>query len=118
MLPPVFPVLNIPEIQAHVGSSPARIFDFQDVPQDCTKPYIAFTQVANSPFDGLKGAPCADLDVIQIDVYALDKAQCRAIAKLVRAALYAQDICNQMTLQQKEVDTNLYRISIDADFIA
>lgn len=117
MLPSIFPLLNTPQIRAFVGSNPARIYDFDDAVQDGIKPYITFTQVSNTRYDALAGAPVADFDVVQIDIYALEKDQCRNLAKLVSATLYEKNHCNRLILQVKEPETKLYRISIEVDAI-
>lgn len=120
MLPAVFPLLNIPAIQAHVGT-PARIYDFGSAPQDVVKPYITFQDISGNPYQQLSGAPCADFDSIQIDIYAGpeegSRASIRALARAVRDALDNAGIANRLIIQTREPDTKLFRISIEADFI-
>lgn len=120
MLPAVFPVLNIPAIRAYVGV-PARIYDFGDAPQDVVKPYITFQNISDTPHNQLSGAPCADFDSIQIDIYAgpeeSGRASIRALARLVRDALDSAGIASRLIIQKREPDTKLFRISIEADFI-
>lgn len=121
MLPPVFPILNTPEIRSYVGTSPVRIYDFGSAPQDALKPYITFQDVAGSPHDQLSGAPCGDADLVQIDIYAgpeeSQKAIIRTLAKHVQSALDNAYITNRLVIQTRETDTKLFRISIEANFI-
>lgn len=121
MLPPVFPVIATAEVKAIVGTTPARIYDFNSAPQDAIKPYITFTNVTNAPFEQLSGAPRGDFDTVQIDMYAgpdeSGKVQIRMLALAVRKALDDAGIANRLIIQTRETDTKLFRISIEADFI-
>ena len=121
MLPNVFPTINVPTVQAYVGSAPARIYDFGSAPQGVVAPYITFSDAADAPYDQISGAPCGDFDTVQIDIYAgpddNQKAPIRALAKAVRDALDIAGIANRLIIQTRETDTKLFRISIEADFI-
>lgn len=118
MLPPVFKTLNIPDIQQFVGSNPARIYDFGHAPDGTAVPYIVFSQVAGAPHEQISGAPESDSDLVQIDCYADDRGQIRALASAVQAALDGAGQSNRISVQLYEGDTQLYRIGFDVDWIA
>ena len=121
MLPAVFPVIATAEVKAIVGTTPARIYDFDSAPQNVIKPYITFTNVSNAPYEQISGAPRGDFDTVQIDMYAgpddSEKTQVRALALAVRKALDDAGIANRLIIQTREPDTKLFRISVEADFI-
>lgn len=118
MLPNVFQILNVPTIAQHVGASPVRIFDFGIAPADVLRPYIVFSQVAGSPYANVSDAPNFDFDVVQIDIYADDRAKTRELAKAVQVTLDAAGVANRLSMQNYEPETKLYRITFDADFIS
>lgn len=117
MLPPIFKTLNIPEIQALVGNAPARIFDFGHAPDGAAAPYIVFSQVSGKPHEQIGGAPESDSDLVQIDCYAAERNQIRALAKAVQAALDDAGQSNRLVVQLYESDTKLYRIGFEVDWI-
>ena len=117
MLPKIFQILNTPEIQAFVGSDPVRIFDFGIAPQGTEAPYIAFNQVADSPYDQLSGAACADLSTMQIDIYSKGREEVREMAVIVKSIFDKKLMCNRLVFQTRETDTLLYRICIEVDVI-
>lgn len=121
MLPNVFPVLNTSEIQALVGN-PSRIYDFGSAPPGTKTPYITFWNVSGIPHGQLSGAPCSDYDTVQIDIYAgpsdSGRAQVRKLATLVRDALDNAGIANRLIIQNRDNETRLFRVSLEADFIS
>ena len=117
MFPPVFTTLNQPELQAFVGADPVRMYDFGTAPQSVERPYIIFTSISNAPHEQISGAPCSDVDVVQIDMYADSREQVRAMARVVRQILDNAGWSNRLNLQMYEPDTGLFRISMDCDFI-
>ena len=118
MLPPIFRTLNIPAIQALVGTNPARIYDFGHAPDGTAAPYIVFFQVGGAPHEQISGAPESDTDTVQIDCYAKDRAQIRTLAKAVQTALDAAGQSNRLVVQDYEADTGLYRIGLELAWIS
>ncbi|MYZ41419.1 tail completion protein gp17 [Schauerella aestuarii] len=120
MLAPVFKTLNVPAVAALVGT-PLRIYDFDSAPQGVQTPYITWLDVSGQPFDNISEAPQGDFDTIQINCYTGpaddSRAQARALALAVRNALDAALIHNRTIITTRETDTQLFRVSIEADFI-
>jgi hypothetical protein len=125
LLPLVFPVLNVPAIQALVGSSPARIYRHGSAPQGAAVPYITWFEVAGQPYDQISGAPDSDFDTVQIDCWAGNgdpttndgDVQVETLALAVRNALDAAGFSNRMVVNQRDPDTKRFHIGIEADFI-
>ncbi|ARP88621.1 hypothetical protein CAL13_08860 [Bordetella genomosp. 9] len=117
MLPPVFRLLAVPTVSAIVGADPVRIYRHGSAPQDVQKPYITWFSVDAQPYDQLSGPPCGDFDTVQIDCWSMDDEQVEALATAVRDALDAGGIANRLVIDQRETDTKLFRIAIQADFI-
>ena len=120
MQPPVFPTLNVAGVRAHVGDSPVRIYDFGSAPQNVVAPYIAWFS-SDQPNDNISDAPGSDRSMVQIDCYTgpadEGRAQVRALGLAVRNALDAAGFHNRVIIMTRETDTQLFRVSIEADFI-
>lgn len=116
MLPNVYQVLrNDSTVKSTVGT---RIYRHGSAPQDVTKPYITWFVVTGTPQDVLNAPPCHDFDTVQIDCWSETDTQIETLAYAVRAALDGQLISNRIIIDNRETDTKLYRIALEADFIA
>ena len=116
MLPNVYQALRSnATVASTVGT---RIYRHGSAPQDVAKPYITWFVVTGNPQDVLNAAPCHDKDTIQIDCWSETDNGVETLAYAVRAALDSQLISNRMVINNRETDTKLYRIAIEADFIA
>lgn len=114
MFPPVYRTIRTPEVAAIVGD---RIGRHGEVAQDEARPYIVWQIVTGNPHDQLSGPPTSDFTTIQIDCYHADDGGVETLASSVRAALDAELIVNRITVNNRDAQTRLYRVSIDADFI-
>lgn len=101
-----------------VSTVATRIYRHGSAPQDVQKPYITWSMVSGMPQDVLNAAPCHDRDMIQIDCWSESDTQVETLAYAVRSALDSQLISNRFILDNRETDTKLYRMSLEADFIA
>lgn len=116
MLPPVYALLAAtPAVVAVVGD---RIYGHGEAPQDTARPYITHFDVTDQPFDQISGTPCADRDTVQIDCWHQTKPGIRALAIAVRDAMDAAGHHNRVVVNTRETDTKLYRVALQADFIA
>ena len=114
MFPPVFKTLSTTAVTAIVGT---RIGRHGEVAQDEVRPYIVWQIVTGQPYDNLSAAPCGDFTVVQIDCYHQTDAGIQQLGVAVRAALDAAGVHNRVTVNNRDPDTRLYRLGIDADFI-
>lgn len=117
MLPKVFPVLTTPAVLAIVGGTPVRIFRHGAAPQDTAKPYVTWFEVTGQPYDQISGLPCGDFDSVQIDCWSMDDTQVETLARAVRDAVDAAGFSNRLVINHRDLDTKLYRIGLQADFI-
>ena len=85
---------------------------------ECTEAIYYLVLVAGTPENVLNAAPCSDRDTIQIDCWSESDEGIETLAYAVRAALDSNLISNRMVINNRESDTKLYRIAIEADFIA
>ncbi|WP_454674842.1 DUF3168 domain-containing protein [Achromobacter pestifer] len=120
MFPDVYRMLLTPQILALLGNPP-RIYDSGAAPQGVATPYLTWFVVVGDPHDHLSGPPESDADTVQLDCYAGPdgpaKKQVSALARAVRDALDEAFITNRLVIDNREPDTGLYRIALQADFI-
>lgn len=114
MFPPVYRTIRTTAVAAIVGN---RIGRHGEVAQDERRPYIVWQIATDNPHDHLSGPPVSDFTTVQIDCYHATDDGVESLAAAVRAALDAALIVNRVTLDHRDPDTRLYRVSIDADFI-
>ena len=101
-----------------VNTVGTRIYRHGSAPQDVAKPYITWSMVIGMPQDILNAAPCHDKDTIQIDCWSETDTGVETLAYAVRSALDSNLISNRIIIDNRETDTKLYRMAVEADFIA
>lgn len=116
MLPNVYQALR--SNAAVVNAVGTRIYRHGSAPQDVVKPYVTWFVVTGQPQDVLNAAPCHDRDTVQVDCWSETDTGVETLAYAVRDALDNKLISNRMVINNRETDTKLYRIAIEADFIA
>lgn len=114
MFPKVYQLLHAGAVQAIVGD---RIARHGTIAQGEERPYIVWSIATGIPYDNLSDAPTADFTTVQIDCYSPSDRQVQELAEAVRALLDGELIVNRVVVNQKEPNTKLYRVSLDADFI-
>jgi len=115
MLPPIFEILTTSlTVSGLVGT---RIYRHGSAPQNVLKPYITWFVINGQPEDQLSGAPCSDRDTVQIDIWSEGDAQVAQLALAVRDALDSEGVSNSLIINMREVETRLFRISFQAEFI-
>lgn len=117
MFPKVFRTIHTPAVAVIVGD---RIGRYGFVKQTEQRPYITWQIISGQPFDNLSSAPTGDFTTVQIDCYCGGEnadGQVEALATAVRAALDAGLICNRLVVNNRDPDTGLFRVGMEADFI-
>jgi hypothetical protein len=114
MFPKVYRTIRTPAVAAIVDT---RIGRHGEVSQTEQRPYITWQIVAGQPYDNLSSAPCGDFTTVQLDCYHPTDAGAEQLALAVRAALDAALICNRVVIDNRDPDTKLYRVGMEADFI-
>lgn len=115
MLPLIYPLLrSSATVKAIVDD---RIGRHGSMEQDAARPYITWFLVNGNPENQLSGAPCADVDTVQIDCYSMDDTQVETLAYAVRDALDGAGHLNRIVRNLRDPDTKLYVMSLEADII-
>jgi hypothetical protein len=115
MLPLIYQTLRA---NATVLSTVAtRIYRHGSAPQAVVVPYLTWFLVTGTPEDQLSGAPCSDVDTIQIDVWHNTDTGVEALAYAVRDALDVAGHSNRFVVNTRETDTKIYRIAVQVDVI-
>lgn len=116
MLPNVYQTLR--SNSTVVSTVGTRIYRHGSAPQNVQKPYITWSLASGNPENVLSSSPCADRDIVQIDCWSETDEGIETLAYAVRDALDSAMIANRFTINMRETDTKLYRMAIEADFIA
>ncbi|MCF3519770.1 MULTISPECIES: tail completion protein gp17 [Stenotrophomonas] len=114
MFPKVYRTIRTAAVSAIVDD---RIGRHGEVAQTETRPYIVWQIVTGSAFDNLSASPGGDFTTVQIDCYHATDAGVEQLAKAVRAALDGVLIVNRVVVNNRDPDTKLYRVGLEADFI-
>lgn len=116
MLPNVYAVLRQSnDVKTLLGT---RIYRHGAAPQNVAKPYATWYVVIGMPELQISGVPCSDMDTIQIDCWSDTDENIESVAYAVRSALDNAGIANRIVQNNREDNTRLYRIGIEADFIS
>lgn len=118
MYPPLFQwVSSSTAAKAVLGASPVRFWPFGKAPQSETRPYAVHQLAYGAPENTLACAPNSDTFGVQIDAYALDVTQARAVAAVLRDTLQPHGYITAWNGEFFEQDTKLYRVSFTVEFI-
>lgn len=115
MFPPVYQTLRTNATVIALVAD--RISRHGDIPQDSTRPYIVWQIVLGQPYDQISGMPCGDFTTVQIDVYHPHDAGVQQLGVAVRAALDTAGHANRVVINNRDPETKLYRVGLEADFI-
>lgn len=114
MLPPVYQILSADEaVAAIVGN---RIGAHAEVPQDTARPYVTWQLITGAPENSLSDLPDIDSMQVQINCWHQTDAGVRALAQAVRGAIEPHAHVTGYPVNQRETDTRLFWIAIQADW--
>jgi len=106
-----------PQLAAKLsGTDGLKVGEF-DANSFANPPYICW-QIINAGTQQYlnKNSDMDDL-LVQIDIYAVTKGECRLISKLVRQVIEDQCYIEGYTGIMQDAETKLFRISIDATWL-
>lgn len=110
MIPNVYAILNVPAVNAHVGT---RIFGSGHAADSPTYPYVTW-RVTTSSAENYQGqAPNIDRATVQVNIWARDEETARLAATAVRDALDAAGHQQVLIGPDRDPDTKSYRIQLD-----
>jgi hypothetical protein len=117
MMPPIFATLRASgAVVAIVGSNPARIYRHGVVQQGTPAPYIAWSVIGSAPENNLSDPPPADRIAVQVDCYHTTDQGVVDLATAVRDAIEQYAHMTGTVVDERERETNLYRMSLQFDY--
>lgn len=117
MYPPIFQVCAANEgVTAMLGTAPVRLYPFGLAPQGTVLPYAVWQIISGSPFNSLNSRPDTDYFGIQVDVYADSVTPARDAAKAIRDAVEKVAYVVAWNGEERDDETQNYRISFDIDW--
>lgn len=117
MLPPVFQTLKASTaVKNIVGQNPPRIYRHGEAPQNVERPYISWQLISGVPENNLSDPPPADRQSVQVDCWHQTDAGIETLAEAVRDAIEPVAHMTQVSVDERDEETRLYRISMDFDF--
>lgn len=126
MFPPIFTTLQDSATVRSIFGARPRVYRHGEAPQlpppkaggtvPEVKPYATWLLVSGVPENNLSSTPSHDRDGVQIDVYARGDQECVDAAKAVRDQMETVTHMTALRGLTRDVDTRLYRISMDFDF--
>ncbi|MCC2632182.1 MAG: hypothetical protein K0S48_68 [Ramlibacter sp.] len=116
MLPPIFALLKAaPAVTAIVGTDPVKVFRHGAAPQGTVAPYVVWSVISDVPENNLSDLPPTDRVTVQVDCYHTTDAGIEQLAIAVRNALEPHGHMTGMPINQRETDTQLFRIALQFD---
>lgn len=113
-MPPVYAVLHAASaVESIVGN---RIGSHGEIAQTTSQPYITWQQISGVPENALGDTPDIDVLQVQINCWHQTDAGVRALALAVRNAVEPYAHVTGYPVDQREPDTRLYWIAIQADW--
>lgn len=79
-------------------------------------PYVCWQIINSDPEQYLSDKSDMDGLLVQVDVYAVTKGDCRLISKLIRQVIEDQCFIESYTGIMQDEETKLFRISIDTSW--
>ncbi len=124
MMPPIFPTVNVPAVQAllKTGSGPLRFYAWGLAPDGVETPYAVWRQVFGAPENYIGGRPDIDQFTTQVDVYASDvpgqgAPKARAIADAISNAIEGAAYVTSWIGDSRDPVTKNYVVTFHADWL-
>jgi hypothetical protein len=116
LLPPIFALLKAaPAVTAIIGATP-KVFRHGIAPQGTVPPYVVWSVISGVPENNLSDLPPIDRLTLQVDCYSTTDDGIEALATAVRNAIETVAHMTGMPINQRETDTQLYRIGLQFDY--
>jgi hypothetical protein len=118
LLPAVYPILRDDAGVAALISG--RVYRHGSAPQNVVAPYVTWSLVTGTPENTLGDLPRVDRHEIQVDCWSENTGSgsrgIETLAQAVRDALEPVAHCTAINLDERDVDTQRYRISLQFTF--
>lgn len=117
MIPPIFPVCAAsPAVTALLGTSPTRLFPFDEAPPGVATPYAVWQHIGGGPENYLADRPDLDSYSLQVDVYATSGAEAQQVAESLRDVIEPHAYIVRWGPRDTDPDTHYRRISFDVEW--
>lgn len=120
ILPPVFETLKAnPAVRAALGENPLRIWRItvpETMHQPLTQDYVTWFLLTSAPINNLSDLPPADRQTVQVDCWSPTDKGVADLATLVRDTLEPVVHMTAINIHDREIDTRLWRISLQFDW--
>jgi hypothetical protein len=114
MLPPVYATLkNNSTVFGIVGN---RIYLHGEAIQNTDKPYVVWQLISGIPQNTMSENPNIDAYSIQVDCYHQSATGILNLAEAVRNALQGYAHATNIPINNRDLDTKLFRMAIDFDW--
>lgn len=115
MLPPIYNILSADAALAAIVGT--RIYPHGEAPQQVARPYVTWALVSSVPENQLSDAPDIDKASLQIDCWHSSSVGVMQLAQAVRDAIQPHCVITAFLLDQRDMETKLYRFAIQADYL-
>ena len=119
MRPPVFEACKADtSVQALLGGTELRVYQFGEAPQDCKVPFMVWQLVYGEPLNAMNQLPGMDYLGVQVDVYGpeRDPVPARQVAIALRNALEPFGHIVDWNGESRDPDTRNHRVSFTMDW--
>lgn len=117
MYPPVFQLLRANARVIEILGDPPRVYRRGYAPQGAPRaPYVTWLVVSGIPENTLSETPSKDRMTVQIDCWADKDKDAEILAIAVRDALEPHAHMTGQPIDGRELETKLWRNSLDFDF--
>lgn len=117
MLPLIFTWLKASNaVKAIIGNTP-RAYRHDSAPQDTTQPYVTWTVIAGVPDNQISGLPPSDRYTVQIDCWHTTDKGVEDLAVAVRNAIEQYGHMTAIPINNRDVETRLYRMALEFDIL-
>ena len=114
---PIFSVCKASQAVIDVLGGPLpRLYPFGEAPAGVEKPYAVYQMVSGAPLNTLT-VPESDQIGIQIDVFGRTQAEATKAFIALRNAVQTKGYVTGYNANEREDETNLWRLSFDVDWI-
>lgn len=118
MLPAVYAALKgSSAVTALIGAAPVRAYRHGAAPAGVVRPYVTWSVPGGYAENGFEGA-CADVFAVQVDCWADTDAGVEELARTVRDVLEARAHLVAYVADERDFETQRYRMSFRLDWIA
>ena len=118
MIPPIFATVYADAtVRSYIGSGPCRFYHWGEAPENVALPYVTWYLIGGAPENAFNQAPDTDNYSTQIDVWANNGSDARAVAQAIRDAIEPAAHITRWGPTGRDQDTRHYRYSFDADWI-